>query len=184
MIMSEPIGIDLFIERQLIEWEQAGENYAGLQKVMVRTIPFSGYEMLVQFNPKRIISSSARIDAKSISERPCFLCDHNRPFQQQGLPYENDYIILVNPYPVFRKHLTIPSVRHLPQSISGNFKVMLKLASDLPQFTIIYNGPKCGASAPDHFHFQAVERGVLPIESDFSSKRKVRPEGNLQGVTV
>ena len=32
---------------------------------------------------------------------------------------------------------------------------MLFLAENMNEFLILYNGPECGASAPDHMHFQA-----------------------------
>jgi ATP adenylyltransferase/5',5'''-P-1,P-4-tetraphosphate phosphorylase II len=176
--------IEALFEEQLSAWELARENFSGLKNIRVKTVSFDGYEILVQYNPKRIISSSAKVDARSLSERPCFLCSNNRPPEQKGLIYRDDYILLVNPYPIFRHHLTIPSIHHVPQRIDGRFSVMLKLAADLPDFTVIYNGPACGASAPDHFHFQAVQKGSLPIEHDFSSGDQWITKGNMKGVTL
>jgi hypothetical protein len=156
---------DLF-ESQFREWPLARDNYGQLDSVRVRKIPFPGYEIAVQFNPGRIVSSAAKVDAGSIKARPCFLCGENRPPEQRGLPFGSDYIILINPFPIFRRHLTIVNLAHIPQKIEGNFLAMLALAEALPDYVIFYNGPQCGASAPDHLHFQAGNRGFLPVEKD------------------
>ncbi len=156
---------DLFND-QLAEWSLARDNYRQLDNVRVRKIVFDGYEIDIQFNPGRITSSAARVDARSIEARPCFLCGKNRPPQQRGVPFGDDYMILINPFPIFRRHLTIVSQEHTPQRIAGNFETMLKLAVSLPEYVIFYNGPQCGASAPDHLHFQAGNRGFLPVERD------------------
>ena len=160
--------IDELFNAQLNEWELAGTNYRQLEKVKTRQIDFDGFQVLIQFNPERIRSSAAKVDSKSIEARLCFLCEVNRPDQQRGAPFENEFTVLVNPFPIFKRHLTIPSERHTGQLIGNNFGKMLKLAEALPAFTIFYNGPQCGASAPDHFHFQAGNRGFMPVESDFS----------------
>lgn len=159
---------DLF-ESQFMEWPLARDNYGQLDGVRVRKIPFPGYEIAVQFNPGRIVSSAAKVDAGSIKARPCFLCEDNRPPEQRGVPFGSDYIILINPFPIFRRHLTIVNRAHTPQQIEGNFASMLSLAEALPDFVIFYNGPQCGASAPDHLHFQAGNRGFLPVEKDFGN---------------
>jgi len=151
---------------QLKEWKLARDNYEQLDRVMVRTVSFPGYDISVQFNPGRITSSAAKVDARSIEARPCFLCEKNRPPEQRGIPFGYDYIILINPFPIFRRHLTIVSNSHTPQRIRGSFGTMLSLAEALPEYVVFYNGPQCGASAPDHLHFQAGNRGFLPIESD------------------
>ncbi len=156
---------DLF-ESQFREWPLARDNYGQLDSVRVRKIPFPGYEIAVQFNPGRIVSSAAMVDAGSIKARPCFLCEDNRPPEQRGVPFGSDYIILINPFPIFRRHLTIVNRAHTPQQIEGNFLSMLSMAEALPDFVIFYNGPQCGASAPDHLHFQAGNRGFLPVEMD------------------
>lgn len=183
MITPLKSAVAALFEEQLRNWDLARENYAGLQNVKIRSVPFKDYRILVQFNPKRIISSDAKVDPQSISKRPCFLCGHNRPSQQIGIPYDDDFVILVNPYPVFNKHLTIPMVEHQPQFIQGGFGMMLQLARDLDGFTIIYNGPECGASAPDHFHFQAIQKGVMPIETDISVNDKCLAQGTIDGIS-
>jgi hypothetical protein len=151
---------------QFREWKLARDNYQQLDGVMVRSVPFAGYDISIQFNPGRIISSAAKVDSRSIESRPCFLCGNNRPVEQRGVPFGDSYIILINPFPIFRRHLTVVSLTHIPQRIDGNLETMLELARALPEYVIFYNGPQCGASAPDHLHFQAGNRGFLPIEKD------------------
>jgi hypothetical protein len=174
---------DLF-KAQLGDWELAGTNYRLLEKVKTRHLTFPGFEVLLQFNPERIVSSAAKVDAKSIGARPCFLCEKNRPFQQRGVRFESDFTVLVNPFPIFSRHLTIPSDEHTDQRIRYNFGKMLSLAEALPDYVIFYNGPRCGASAPDHFHFQAGNRGFMPVEKDFSSGRFAVHEFTRKGAEV
>jgi ATP adenylyltransferase/5',5'''-P-1,P-4-tetraphosphate phosphorylase II len=155
------------IKDQQSEWELAGKNYAGLKSVRTKTLAFDGFDMLVQFNPERIISSAAKVDAKSIEARPCFLCRENLPKQQRGIQVLDKYLVLVNPFPIFPEHLTIPHLEHTDQAIEGKFADMLDISRMLEDFTVFYNGPKCGASAPDHFHFQAGIKRFMPIERDY-----------------
>ncbi len=177
-------GIDTFLQQQLGNWDMAREHYRDLRQVRQKSFVFGNFAIEAQFNPRRIISSSARVDDKSIRERPCFLCRENRPPEQQELPFEEDYLILVNPYPVFDNHLTIPSVAHQPQEIRERFDVMINLAGYLSDFAIIYNGPRCGASAPDHFHFQAVPKKDLPVVSDFKAAHNVSLAATVKGVKI
>jgi ATP adenylyltransferase/5',5'''-P-1,P-4-tetraphosphate phosphorylase II len=160
-------NIHQFIQNQLGEWPMAESNYAALAEVRTKDLAFEGFEIKVQFNPKRIVSSAAKVDTKSIEARPCFLCAENRPQEQRGSPFNHKYEVLINPFPIFPKHLTIPLGEHTDQLIAGRFVDMLDLAQALPDFVVFYNGPKCGASAPDHFHFQAGSKGFMPIEKDF-----------------
>jgi ATP adenylyltransferase/5',5'''-P-1,P-4-tetraphosphate phosphorylase II len=164
---------DLFAE-QIVSWKLAGINYKQLKNVRIKRIDFGSFGVTVQYNPERIRSSAAKVDPKSIGERPCFLCTENRPIEQKGILTGNGMIILVNPFPIFSKHLTIPSLSHTDQRIKGNFETMLDLAASLQDYVIFYNGPQCGASAPDHFHFQAGNRTFLPIEADFEMGRSTR----------
>ena len=169
--MSEIITqktINQLFDEQLSNWELARNNYNALKQVKVKTLVVDGREYKVQFNPARIISSAAKVDAQSIRERKCFLCAENRPPEQKGIPFNDRYTILVNPYPIFPRHLTIPLIEHTPQRIAPRFGDMLDLAQLLDDYVIFYNGPKCGASAPDHFHFQAGNKGFLPIEKNWN----------------
>jgi ATP adenylyltransferase/5',5'''-P-1,P-4-tetraphosphate phosphorylase II len=155
-----------FVRSQLAEWPLAAQNYANLKNIRTKEFEFDNFKLRVQFNPARILSSAAKVDAKSIAERPCFLCSANRPSEQHQIVFGNEYLILVNPYPIFPTHLTIPSANHTEQLIRGRYGDMLDLATVLDEFVIFYNGPRCGASAPDHFHFQAGSKGFLPLEQD------------------
>ncbi|HEX3008927.1 MAG TPA: DUF4922 domain-containing protein [Bacteroidales bacterium] len=177
-------NIDSFIQSQLTEWEMAGKNYHDLRSVRTKTLTFGEYSILVQFNPKRILSSAAKVDTKSIEARPCFLCSKNRPAQQRGLTFNDKYVVLINPFPIFPKHLTIPIEQHTDQLIAGHFTDMLDLASVLPGFVVFYNGPKCGASAPDHFHFQAGSKGFMPIERDFHNRALRESISEREGVKI
>jgi len=170
--------VNQLFQEQLSEWDLAKNNYKALELVKVKTLYVNGQQYQVQFNPARMISSSARVDAQSIRERKCFLCAENRPAEQKGIPFEGRYTILVNPYPIFPRHLTIPSLEHTPQQIASRFGDMLDLAQQLDDYTILYNGSKCGASAPDHFHFQAGNKGFLPIENNRNWRHTIRIESD------
>lgn len=156
---------ELFSE-QLVEWEQARLNYEALNNVESKDFSFGKFSVKVQFNPARIQSSAAKVDAKSIQERKCFLCPANLPSVQKGIPFENSYQILVNPFPIFPQHFTIPTYQHVDQLILNRYEDMLDLAKSLDEYTFFYNGPKCGASAPDHAHFQAGSKGFMTIEKE------------------
>ena len=162
--------IQKFLTEQLADWETARNNYAALAGVQVRELNVCGVRYKVQFNPARIVSSGAKVDAKSIQESKCFLCPANLPAQQKGIPFGGHYQILVNPFPIFPRHLTIPDLNHTPQRIEGRLEDMMELARQLTDFTIFYNGPRCGASAPDHAHFQAGNRGFMPTEADWKNQ--------------
>lgn len=168
---------------QLEKWDLARVNYKALEKVKSRDFSFGGFSVRVQFNPARILSSAAKVDAKSIQERKCFLCPQNLPVEQEGTPFGTDYQILVNPYPIFPEHFTIPTYSHIDQLIVNRYGDMLDLAKYLSEYTLFYNGPKCGASAPDHAHFQAGIKGFLPIEKDIWSITKEEIHKS-EGLTV
>jgi ATP adenylyltransferase/5',5'''-P-1,P-4-tetraphosphate phosphorylase II len=161
--------VENLLDHQLSHWELAKRNYAALKTVESKTVDVLGFPMQVQFNPSRIVSSAAKVDSKSIQQRPCFLCEKNRPVEQEGILVDNRYWILVNPFPIFPKHLTIPSIEHMDQRVDGHFGDMLDLAQALPEFVLFYNGPQCGASAPDHLHFQAGSKGFLPLERNWTA---------------
>jgi len=165
-------------DEQLADWELARKNYQALEQVKTKTLFVDGYKYKVQFNPARIVSSTAKLDAQSIRERKCFLCAENRPPEQKGILFNDRYTILVNPYPIFTHHLTIPAIEHTPQQITTRFGDMLDLAQQLDNYVVFYNGPKCGASAPDHFHFQAGNKGFLPIERIWELHNIINIESN------
>lgn len=171
-ILSRNSLEELFTE-QLDSWELARSNYESLKNVSVRDILVDNFPCRIQFNPARITSSAAKVDSASILARKCFLCKENRPQIQRGLKFiydhrngaSDEFSVLINPFPIFPKHLTIVSVEHRDQLILSNVPVMCELARELSGYTIFYNGPRCGASAPDHFHFQAGNKGFLPLEN-------------------
>lgn len=170
-IITSAMVQKLFYE-QLNEWKPVKVSYNALKRVKSKGFVVRGCGVSVQFNPARIQSTSAKVDSKSIRERKCFLCPDNLPAEQRGLPFGNDYQVLVNPFPIFPIHFTIPSTTHTDQLIFGRYKDMLDLARCLDEFVVFYNGPKCGASAPDHVHFQAGNKGFLPIEKDVKTTAK------------
>lgn len=150
-------------DRQVAEWPLAEKNYRALAEIETKEVEIGGARWRVQFNPARALSASAKIDKKAIEARPCFLCATNRPTEQRVLAEARGYEILVNPFPVFPRHFTIASKRHEPQSLAGRVADLVAFAEMMPGTVIFYNGPRCGASAPDHFHFQGVPAECLPL---------------------
>jgi len=158
--------IKSLFNEQISNWPLARNNFAGLKTVKTKTFSFGDFEVKVQFNPARIVSSGAKVDEKTIAERKCFLCASNRPSEQRAVEF-GGYEILVNPFPIFPEHFTIPRKEHVDQQIKPYFTDMLKLAEALDDYLVFYNGPKCGASAPDHMHFQAGTKDFLPLINDY-----------------
>jgi len=162
-------------QEQLVTWALASDNYRALSKVLFKDFLLDGSRIRLQYNPGRIASSSANVSQGAIQERPCFLCAVNRPADQDFRSFEGTntrFQILVNPFPVFPQHFTIAAIDHRPQTIEGQFDAMLRLAESMDDCVLFYNGPRCGASAPDHLHFQAGNKGLMPIETDFDQVRK------------
>ena len=165
-----------FFNRQLEKWDDARRRYQDLRNVQTRELQLGTSTMKVQWNPARIVSTGARIDKQTLAERPCFLCEHNRPKEQVKKPFDSQYDLLVNPFPILPIHFTIPSVKHEPQLIRHTYGEIHKLLSEYPNILVFYNGPKCGASAPDHAHFQAGTSGVLPLQLAWGRlSRNLRP---------
>ncbi len=155
------------LNQQKATWELLKNNYEQLDKVEIKTFSFGNFELKVQFNPGRIKSSTAKVDKASIKARKCFLCLENLPQDQRGILFNEHYLILANPYPIFKNHYTIPALEHKPQLLKSGLKDFLSLAKELgEEFVVFYNGPRSGASAPDHFHFQAGEKSFLPLYSE------------------
>lgn len=160
-----PAQVEELFVQQFAEWPLAKGNFEALKTVKVKDFDVDGLHIKVQFNPARIVSSGAKVDAKSLKERKCFLCAANRPEVQKGLEWGPDgkYTVLINPFPIFPRHLTIPDNGHVDQLIADRIANMIDLAVDLEGYTVFYNGPKCGASAPDHMHFQAGNSDFLTL---------------------
>ena len=167
--MREQDILDKFVRDQLSVWPLAAANFRALKDAQTRELPVGGLTVRIQHNPARIRSSAAKVDKASIEARSCFLCADARPKEQRTLKFEGrkgrKYDILVNPYPIFPGHLTIARDRHVDQSIWKCLTDMADLAHHYTGLTVFYNGPRCGASAPDHMHFQACPRGMLPLEN-------------------
>lgn len=162
-------SISKFIKDQLSVWPDAAANFRAMKQAQIREIQVFGIKCRVQHNPKRIISSTAETDPETISRRPCFLCPEHRPAEQFHFRFEGrkgrGYNVQVNPYPIFPGHLVIARDCHQPQCIWHHFPDMLDFARAYPAYTVFYNGPTSGASAPDHLHFQAAPRGMMPLEA-------------------
>lgn len=156
--------VDELFDYQLKKWNEVQLRYEELEKVQQRTLTNG---IVLQHNPARIVSTGARMDHKTLAGRPCFLCYDHRPKEQLMLPCFDQYELLVNPYPILPQHFTLACRDHVPQHIDGNFKYMFYMAKQMHDYIVFYNGPRCGASAPDHMHFQAGSKGILPLETHF-----------------
>ena len=155
-------------EHQLKNWQLASDGYKSLASIQVKLFEFEKFSIEAHFNPGRIISSSAKVDTKSIQERLCFLCMNNLPAEQKAVSVFENYFLLVNPFPIFHKHFTIPLVDHVPQAIEFEIGNLLTISSLLGEdYSVFYNGPRCGASAPDHLHFQAGNFGFMKIDNEY-----------------
>jgi hypothetical protein len=159
-------------------WQKLKDAYEALETVRTRKVPLNGFSVRLYYNPGRLTSATAAVGQKDVKDRPCFLCLNTLPHEQKGILYREAYMILCNPMPAFPSHFTIAHVEHRPQSISETFDTFLGLIADLGGGWItLYNGPRCGASAPDHHHFQAMPAGQMPAE------REIREEARLLVVT-
>jgi len=158
--------IDHLLADQIANWPLLTRGVEGLRASQTRVERVAGRDLYVRHIPHRIISTTAAVDAASIAKRPCFLCASNLPKEEHGIPFDSEFAIYCNPFPILDRHLTIVRVDHRPQRIAGSFPAMLRLAEALSDSFILYNGPRCGASAPDHMHFQACSRELFPIEQD------------------
>ena len=156
-----------FFNRQLEKWDDARRRYHDLRSAKTRELVVGASNIQVQWNPARIVSTGASIDKKVIAERPCFLCEQNRPKEQVKKSIDCHFDLLVNPFPILPIHFTIPSVKHEPQLIREAYGEIHKMLEEYPELMVFYNGPKCGASAPDHAHFQAGTSGVLPLQKSW-----------------
>ena len=156
-------GLTDFFHNQLNQWQDVAKRFEELKGVQTREVGSA----LAQFNPARLVSTGAKIDKATLAKRPCFLCEKNRPGEQIVLPFGESFDILVNPFPILPVHFTIPSRHHQLQAIAENYVQIHRLLRAYPQLMVFYNGPKCGASAPDHLHFQAGTSGMLPLQRDW-----------------
>ena len=162
--IMEDSTISRFFNRQLEKWDDARHRFRDLKHVETKKL---SEEVRLQFNLARIVSTGAKIDKKTLGERPCFLCDKNRPKEQMSQQIDERFHLLVNPFPILPVHFTIPARKHQPQAIYKNYGEMHRFLSLHSELMVFYNGPKCGASAPDHLHFQAGTSGILPLQANW-----------------
>lgn len=183
--------LEKFISDQLSVWPMAAANFRALKNVKIKQVQVGNITATVQFNPARIVSTTASTDPKEIAARACFLCEEHRPKEQFHLKFEGrkrrEYNIQINPFPIFPNHLVIARDEHIPQSIWHYFVDMMDFARMYREYTVFYNGPKSGASAPDHLHFQACPRNMLPLENavnNFLDRVDITPVATLQDASV
>lgn len=160
MSVPSPKELGTFFASQLEKWPAAAERHAALGAIEVRDL---GNGIALQYNPARMVSTGAKVDSSSVGARNCFLCECNRPQEQFSLDAMGSFDVLVNPFPILPFHLTLPLKEHVPQLFSGMYADMLNISKKWPQTALFYNGAKCGASAPDHAHLQAVRLVDIPI---------------------
>lgn len=169
--------VEHFVSDQLTLWADAASNYCALRAVERRIFDMGTYHVVVQYNPARRRSTGANLSKESVAARPCFLCATNRPIEQITHLFiaqsGEQYSILLNPYPIFNYHLTIVSNAHTPQTILGRVSDMAEIAQTMPNMVLFFNGANCGASAPDHMHFQASPIGAWPLISDFEKNEQL-----------
>jgi hypothetical protein len=167
--------IDTLFQDQVQSWPRLARGVEGLKKAQTRPATIDWFDVFIRHIPHRVVSTTAAVDPASIAKRPCFLCAGNLDPEERGIPFNPDYMIYFNPFPIVDRHLTIVHREHTVQRIVGQVGAMLDLAAALPGYFVIYNGPECGASAPDHMHFQAGSRDLFPIGKDTAE---------LQGISV
>jgi hypothetical protein len=151
-------------------WPALAEGEASLASLKTRVVEDDGARVIVQANPGRRRSTHAQVDAQSIAQRACFLCPQNMPAEERGIAV-SDLVVLPNPFPILSRHVTVPAREHAPQRLAGRVRPLLDLAAAAgPEFVVFYNGPRCGASAPDHFHFQACAAAGLPALDEWPDR--------------
>jgi hypothetical protein len=167
--------VEALFERQAGAWPLLAKGIEGLASAKTRQVRIDWFDIFVRHIPHRVGSTTAPVDRESVTKRPCFLCAGNLPPEEEGVQFGEDFTIYCNPFPIVDRHLTIAHKEHGSQRIASQFGNMLDLAAALPGYFVVYNGPECGASAPDHMHFQAGSRRLFPIEHDTAG---------IPGVTV
>jgi hypothetical protein len=163
--------IEKLFERQARTWPLLAEGLKGLARAETRRLRIGRFDVFVRHIPHRVGSTTAPVDPVSVAKRRCFLCDENLPPEEEGVRFDENFTIYCNPFPIVDRHLTISHAEHRAQRIADSLGAMLDLAAALAGYFVIYNGPECGASAPDHMHFQAGARTLLPIEKDTAGMR-------------
>ena len=184
--VPSPAEIEDFFQSEKKNWSDAANRYEALSGVQTKALAEEQKlsTFTAQWNPARIVSTGADVSKQALQERPCFLCDSNRPTEQHALPVLQQYQLLVNPYPILLRHFTIPTREHTPQTIKGHFQDLFKIAQQMPDYMVFYNGPMCGASCPDHMHLQAGSRGIAPLERDWTSVYEPKLKPYAEGISI
>ncbi|MBO7320691.1 MAG: DUF4922 domain-containing protein [Bacteroidales bacterium] len=186
MILREEI--ECMFDRELSAHGRAYTNYQALKSVEKKYMEIDGLPVELHFNPARVASVMAKVDEETLRHRKCFLCPDGLEQMQLsftwGAPSGIDYFIRVNPFPIFDRHFTVSTSFHERQHILERYPDMLSLARELGEYVVFYNGPMCGASAPDHHHFQAMPKGNLPIERLVRSSAECSHNGAQSGVRL
>ena len=173
------------LSEQKKAWQDLREGYELLKDVKERDLPCKGFSVRLQYNPGRIKSSMADVGEKNVRERRCFLCLDHLPEGQKEILYRSDYLILCNPMPVFSSHFTVSHLDHRRQAIAEHIDTFLQLMADFGSgWTVLYNGPTCGASAPDHLHFQAAPSGQMPIEKEIRGEKRLTLMTQVYGILL
>ncbi len=182
---SKPLGqvcLDLLSEQKKV-WPDLTKGYQSFDSRSERDILCRGFSVRVQHNPGRIRSSTADVSQESTNKQRCFLCLNHLPEEQKGILYRNEYLILCNPAPILTAHLTVSHVDHRRQTITEHIETFLRLMADFGSgWVVLYNGPRCGASAPDHLHFQAAPSGQMPVEEDIREQKRLGLKRQLEGI--
>ena len=176
--------VEQLFAHQLPSWPLLRTGVENLERTRVKRLGIRWFEVLVQHIPHRIASTTARVDPRSVRERPCFLCPDSLPEEERGIEFGDEFVILCNPYPILDRHLSVVRRVHVPQRIAGELSTMLDLARALPGYMVLYNGSECGASAPDHLHFQACRNEMVPAIADVGRVRGVVIEDYARHVLV
>ncbi|MCL1868471.1 MAG: DUF4922 domain-containing protein [Paludibacter sp.] len=163
------------LQSELETWDTARENFENLKNIEIKSLDFEGFSIEVHFNQSRVRSAAAKLDEKSISARQCFLCSENRPSVQRSINCGH-FELLVNPYPIFPQHFTVASKQHELQAIDGYFSDFMHFTKELSDFVVFFNAAGCGASAPDHLHFQAGTKNFLPLIKDYKNLKQKNAE--------
>jgi len=176
--------LELLSEQKKV-WQDLREGYESLKDVKERDVPCRGFSVRLQYNPRRIKSSTASVGEKNVNERRCFVCLDHLPEGQKGILHRNEHLILCNPMPVFSSHFTVSHLDHRLQAIAENIETLLQLMADFGSgWMVLYNGPKCGASAPGHLHFQATPSGQMPIEKEIREEKRLTLMTQVDGVLL
>ncbi len=158
--------VEELFERQARAWPQLANGLECLTRAKTLPVRIDWFDIFIRHIPHRMASTTASVDRESVAKRPCFLCAGNLPSEEEGLQFDKDFTIYCNPFPIVDRHLTIAHREHGLQRIANQFGRMLDIAAALAGYFVVYNGPECGASAPDHLHFQAGSRALFPIEKN------------------